>query len=70
MHQQNAAEPAIQTFKSHFIAMLSGIMDDFPIHQWDELIPLTQLTLNLLQQSSIVPNISAYAYYHGPFDYN
>ena len=70
MHRRNAAERAIQTYKSHFIAIQAGVADDFPIHQWDELIPQAVLTLNLLRQSHVAPNVSAYAYHHGPFDYN
>ncbi|KAL7476252.1 hypothetical protein ACHAW6_002126, partial [Cyclotella cf. meneghiniana] len=61
---------AIQTFKGHFIAVLAGISDDFPIHQWDELLPQTILTLKLLRQANVAPNISAYAYHNGSFDYN
>jgi hypothetical protein len=69
-HRRNAAERAIQTFKGHFISVLAGVSDDFPINRWDELIPQTVLTLNLLRQSNVAPNISAYAYHHGNFDYN
>ena len=69
-HRRNAAERAIQTFKGHFIAVLAGVADGFPINQWDELLPQTILTLNLLRQSNVAPNISAYAYHHGSFDYN
>jgi hypothetical protein len=60
----------MQTFKGHFKAILAGVSDDFPIREWDELIPQTVLTLNLLRQSNVAPNISAYAYHHGSFDYN
>ncbi|KAL7483838.1 hypothetical protein ACHAW6_009477, partial [Cyclotella cf. meneghiniana] len=69
-HQRNAAERAIQTFKGHLISVLAGVSEDFPINQWDELLPQTVLTLNLLRQSNIAPNISAYAYHHGSFDYD
>ncbi|KAL7477858.1 hypothetical protein ACHAW6_003650 [Cyclotella cf. meneghiniana] len=69
-HRRNAAERAIQTFKGHFIALLAGVSDNFPIHQWNELLPQTILMLNLLQQSNVAPNTSAYAYHHGSFDYN
>ncbi len=69
-HRWNAAEWAIQTFKGHFISVLAGFADSFPINQWDELLPQTILTLNLLQQPNVAPNISAYAYHHGSFDYN
>jgi hypothetical protein len=49
---------------------MAEVSDDFPIHQWDELMPQIVLTLNLLRQSNVAPNVSAYAYHHGPFDYN
>ena len=38
--------------------------------RWDKLVPDTVLQTNLLQQSNVAPNFSAYAYLHGPFDYN
>eukprot|EP00956_Cyclotella_meneghiniana_P000230 scaffold288_cov44-Cyclotella_meneghiniana.AAC.10 len=41
MHRRNAAERAIQTFKSHFKSVLAGVSDDFPMREWDELIPHT-----------------------------
>ncbi len=56
-------------FKGHFISVLAGVADGFPINQWDELLPQTILTLNLLRQGNVAPNISAYAYHHGSFDY-
>jgi hypothetical protein len=69
-HQQNAAKRAIHTFKGHFISVLVGVAEGFPINQWDKLLPQTILTLNLLRQSNVAPNISAYAYHHGTFDFN
>ena len=70
IHRQNVAERAIQTFKNHFVSVLAGLDDSFPIHQWDRLLPQTITTLNLLRQSNVAPNVSAYAYHHGQFDYN
>ena len=69
-HRSNLAERAIQTFKNHFIAILSGVDKSFPMHLWDRLIPQAVLTLNLLRQSHANPNVSAYHYVNGPFDYN
>ena len=43
-HRQNAAKRAIQMFKGHFISVLAGVTDGFPINQWDELLPQTILT--------------------------
>jgi len=69
-HRSNLAEWAIQTFKSHFVSVLSSVSNNFPLHQWDRLLPQTILTLNLLRQSNVNPNVSAYHYVNGPFDYN
>jgi hypothetical protein len=69
-HRRNATKGAIQTFKGHFISVLAGVADGFPINQWDELLPQKILTLNLLRQSNVAPNISAWAYHHGSFNYN
>ena len=69
-HRRNVDKQEIQTFKGHFISVLAGVDAKFPINQWDELLPQTILTLNLLRQSNVAPNVSAWAYHHGNFDYN
>ncbi len=69
-HRRNLAERAIQTFKSHFIAILAGIDPSFPMSLWDRLVPQAVITLNLLRQSHKNPNISAYQHVCGNFDYN
>ena len=69
-HRRNLAERAIQTFKSHFIAIIAGVDDTFPMRLWDKLLPQTIVTLNLLRQSNAVPSVSAYQYVRGIFDYN
>mmetsp|Transcript_27774 Transcript_27774/g.57545 ORF Transcript_27774/g.57545 Transcript_27774/m.57545 type:complete len:567 (-) Transcript_27774:1911-3611(-) len=69
-HRANPAERAIQTFKNHSIAMLSGADPEFPTNCWDLLIPQANISLNLLRASRIQPKLSAYALVHGSFDYN
>jgi hypothetical protein len=69
-HRRNVAEKAIQTWKDHFIAVLSGTADKFPLHLWCQLIPHMEWQLNLLCQSNANPKISAYAHLYGPHDYN
>jgi len=69
-HRRNLAKRAIQTFKTHFKAVIAGVADNFPMHLWDHLLPQTVLTLNLLRQSNVAPTVSAYQYVHGAFDYN
>ncbi len=33
-HRRNQAEQAIQTFKAHFISILAGVNDKFPLLFW------------------------------------
>ena len=69
-HRRNAAEVAIRNFKAHFLSILAGVADDFPLYLWDRLLPQAEITINLLRQSNATPTISAYAHLNGPFDYN
>ena len=69
-HRRNAAEVAIRNFKAHFLSILAGTAEDFPVSLWDRLLPQAEITLNLLRQSNATPNVSAYAHLSGPFDYN
>ena len=57
-------------FKSHFIAILTGVAPDFPLNLWNLLLPQTEVTLNLLWQATIDPSRSAWAYFNGPFNYD
>ena len=68
-HRSNLAERAIQTFKHHFISILSGVDDKFPLSLWCALLKQTELTMNLLRQSNVIPKISAFAHVHGQHDY-
>ncbi len=54
-HRRNQAERAIQTFKEHFISILAGVHDKFPLSLWCHLLKPTELTLNLLRQSKVAP---------------
>jgi hypothetical protein len=69
-HRANAAERAIRTFKEHFISILCGTDETFPLKLWDKLVPQAVLTLNLLRQSRINPKQSAHSQIHGPYDFN
>jgi hypothetical protein len=55
----NQMEHAICTFKDHFLAILAGVNLAFPPYPWDLLLPEAKLTLNLLQQATLNPQISA-----------
>eukprot|EP00804_Cyclotella_cryptica_P024745 CCRYP_001719-RA/>CCRYP_001719-RA protein AED:0.55 eAED:0.27 QI:0/-1/0/1/-1/0/1/0/424 len=71
IHRRNLAKRAIQTFKAHFLSILAGISKSFPNYLWDKLLPQTELTLNLLQQSSVAPSLSAWEYFNNtPFNFD
>ncbi len=67
--QCNQAECTIQTFKVHFILILAGVKDKFPLSLWCHLLKPTELTLKLLHQSKVAPKISLYPHVHRPHDY-
>ena len=69
-YRRNAAEVAIRNFKNHFLSILAGVADDFPLSLWDRLLPQTEVTLNLIRQSNATPKVSAYAHMNGPFNYD
>ncbi|KAL7530583.1 hypothetical protein ACHAWF_003436 [Thalassiosira exigua] len=69
-HRRNVADVAIKTFKTHFIAILAGLSVSFPIRLWCKLLPQAELSLNILHPSNTRPNISAYAYLWGQFDFD
>ena len=52
MHRKLIGEYLIQTFKDHFIAILSGVEESFSVNQFDKLVRQAVLTLNLLRQSA------------------
>ena len=70
LHQANAAERAIRTWKNHFISILCGLDPLFPLQLWDKLIDQVNLTLNLLRPSILNPKMAAEAMLKGPFDFN
>jgi hypothetical protein len=69
-HRRNAAKVAILNFKAHFLSVLAGVANDFPPNLWDWLLPQTEITINLIQQSNATRNVLACAHISGPFDYN
>jgi hypothetical protein len=69
-HRRIDAERAIRTFKEHFVAELSSVDPSFPLHLRDRLLPQAEITLNLLRNSRLHPQLSAAAHFHGLVDYN
>ncbi len=69
-HWRNMAKKAIQTFKDHFIGVLSRCAATMPIHLWCQLLPQIKRQLLLLRQLQLHPNLSAYAHVYEQHDYN
>ena len=69
-HRTIAAERAIQTVNNHYILVLYGCDPTFPKNQWDRVLPVAVLTLNMLRPSRINPAKSAYNELWGNFDFN
>ena len=65
VHRRNAAERAIKTFKNHFLSVLATADNEFPITEWDRLLPQAEMTLNLMRAARCNPRLSAYTYLHG-----
>ena len=69
-HRRNLAEKAIQTWKDHFVAVLSGTADSFPMHLWDRVLRQAELQLAMLRQTNTNPKVSTYTQLYGPHNYN
>ena len=52
------------------MAGLATIHPEFPITEWDRLVPQAEMTLNMLQNSRINCILSAYAYLFGQYNFN
>ena len=63
-HRANKAERGIRTGKNHLIAILCGTDKDFPVNEWDRVLPQAELTLNHLRPYSANPSVSAF---HGTY---
>ena len=70
IHQRNADDSAIQTWKNHSIAGLSSADTYLPLSEWDHLTKKCNITINLLCSSLRKPKLSAYARLLGNFDFN
>ena len=69
-HHNNQAEKFIETWKCHFLAGLSGVDPNYPLHLWCRLLSQDTQTLKLLPRSQINLQLSAEAQFNGAFDYN
>jgi hypothetical protein len=65
------AKKSIQTFKDHFIGILSGCAKTMPMHLWCQLLPQVEQQILLLRQSQVNSGMLAYAHvYQGQHNYS
>ena len=69
-HRANVAERMIETGKHHLISGIAGTDENFPITQWDRLIPQTQRTLNMMRLCRINQKLSSDAFLEGQHNFN
>ena len=69
-HRRNAAEKAIRTLKNHLLSGLATCDPNYPIDEWDRLLPQCELTLNLLKTSRANTKLSSWAYLFGAYNFN
>ena len=48
----------------------AGVANSFPNFLWDHLLSQTELTLNLLFQSTLATDMSAWEHFNGPFNFD
>ena len=60
MHWINATERDVVTFKNHFIAALCTVDHLLPFYLCDRLLPQVTMKPNMLRQSRLNPELSAY----------
>ena len=58
-HHRNIAEKSIQTWKEHFVGVLSVPAVTFIMHLWCQAIPHAKQHILLLRRSNVNPKISA-----------
>ena len=49
--------------ENHYKAGLATVDPDFPVGEWDRLVPQCNITINLLRAARANPKLSAYAYF-------
>jgi len=70
LHRKNAAERAIWIFKNHFVSILCGVHQKFPLYLWYKLLEQVKMTMNMVRPCRTNPKLSAYESLEGVFSYN
>ena len=59
-----------QSLQKQILSIIAVVSTDFPMHQWERLLPQAELTLNLIWKYNTTPTVLAYSSMFGPLDYN
>jgi hypothetical protein len=62
MHCTNPAKCAVRTWKNHFTMGIAGIPLSFPIANWCQLTPQSNMSLNMMRPCCPNPLLSAYGH--------
>ena len=68
-HRRNVAKKAIQTFEDHFVSVLCGTDDNFPLQLWRQLLRQAEHQLNMLRKCRAAPTMSAFEHMYGKHVY-
>ena len=69
-HIRNIAEKAIHVIKDHFVSVLCGTDENFPLQLWCQILRHAEHQLNLLRKSRVVPTVSAFSHMYGQHNYD
>ena len=62
-HRCNIFEKAVQqTWKNHFVSVISGTATTFPMHLWCQILPQMEQQLHLLRMTNSNPNVCTYTH--------
>ena len=64
-HRSKHSETAIHTIKTHFMAVLYRVDKDFHLQLLDILLQMETISLNFLNKSITIPNLSDYPHIFG-----
>jgi hypothetical protein len=70
MHCTNPARHAVLMWKNHFTAGIAGISSLFPIANWCQLTPQSNMTLNMICPCCLNPLLSAHKAMEGSFSFD
>ena len=69
MHWINSEERSVGNFRNHFIDFLCTVDPLFPLYLWNRLLTQVTMTLIMLRQSQLSPELSSYEQVDGSHNF-